>query len=789
MSPSSSYRSRYSLLRLFLLSFLAVTTLSSLALQAQAQGTTQTTTPTSAPGPIATPVLPPPPAANLTGYQNVSYSASSILADGALYIYGGVIKFNDNPLVANIGSNQFLRLDLTKNFSTESPPWTPLPGSLTFTMIDSVPSYDGQQMILAGNRDNNGPLAHIYDLATKNWITTPNLPGMSSMTGYKRGNVGAALDPRSGLVYIYGGFAYLGFSNEISVLNTAKDAANMDWTLSFNQSNVPALYQPFVAYLPTQMKIFVFGGCNNYNMDTGLCGGCLPLSEGYLFDHGEKQATLGIQRTDLLNAPLPRYQSCYAVLKDGRVLLQGGRDPDTFFGDAWILDPANWTWTKLNISGPAAAMTRAGHTCDMGPNGQLLIVGGFTKVNNISSYVMPSMAVIDTVTWTWKSDYTGAPVDSIWTTLPYNDPNEPEPNIPGTLPGTLPGTSSGLSAGAKAGIGAGVATALLLVGLGVFYWRRKKQALSLTTDANNDQLANAKSGTEGACGPGLVLGLDNDQNIHIDGLVARGGRDNGNGSETNEKSSPVSTGPLSAATTLQQQADQYTKGTPKHAKGTVPIDDAALAAALLQAEDDATHTPRNATNYNSSSLNSPIAQHRQPHTQYISASFDQLKDDLMIKPTTQFTYVSGPQSVPDSEALIERSSPGVPVHVIHARQVDQNGLYPPLTPARPHVSPSSVIVGGPVTYPIHSPEAQEDGFYHPGVGPRALSFSAAANEAKAQTLGGSTKAGAGTPDPRSPQLPFRDPQMLRDLDDITRIIEREQAPKSPHTIVPPVSWA
>ncbi|KAF9210670.1 hypothetical protein BGZ59_009121, partial [Podila verticillata] len=172
---------------------------------AQAQGTTQTTTPTSAPGPIATPVLPPPPAANLTGYQNVSYSASSILADGALYIYGGVIKFNDNPLVANIGSNQFLRLDLTKNFSTESPPWTPLPGSLTFTMIDSVPSYDGQQMILAGNRDNNGPLAHIYDLATKNWITTPNLPGMSSMTGYKRGNVGAALDPRSGLVYIYGG--------------------------------------------------------------------------------------------------------------------------------------------------------------------------------------------------------------------------------------------------------------------------------------------------------------------------------------------------------------------------------------------------------------------------------------------------------------------------------------------------------------------------------------------------------------------------------------------------------
>lgn len=401
-------------------------------------------------------------------------------------------------------------------------------------------------------------------------------------------------------------------------------------------------------------------------------------------------------------------------------------------------------------------------------------------MNNVSTYVMPSMAVIDTVTWTWKSDYMGAPVNSIWTTLPYVDPNEPEPKIPGT--------SSGLSAGATARIGAGVAVALLVVGLGVFYWRRKKQALSHTTDANRDQLAKATSETEGVCGPGLVFGSDNDQNIPEGGIGARDGRDNGTGSETNEKLSPVSVGTLSAATTLQQQADQYTKESPKHAKGMVPMDDAALAAALLQAEDDATHKPRNATNYNSSSPNSPIAQYQQPHTQYTSAPFDQFKDDLLIKPTTQLTYVSGPQSVPDSEALIERSSPGVPAHVIHARQVDQNGLYPPLTPARPHVPSSSIIVGGPVTYPVHSLGAQGDGFYHPGVGPRAVSFSAAANEANAQVIGGSTRADAGTPGPRSPQLPYRDPQMLRDLDDIKRMVEREQGPKSPHTIVPPVSW-
>ncbi|KAG0315597.1 hypothetical protein BG000_005130, partial [Podila horticola] len=67
-------------------------------------------------------------------------------------------------------------------------------------MIDAVPSRNGQQLILAGNRDNNGPLAQIYDVASQKWTATPNLPGMSSMANYKRGNVGAALDPRTGLV-------------------------------------------------------------------------------------------------------------------------------------------------------------------------------------------------------------------------------------------------------------------------------------------------------------------------------------------------------------------------------------------------------------------------------------------------------------------------------------------------------------------------------------------------------------------------------------------------------------
>ncbi|KAG0031411.1 hypothetical protein BGZ82_006986 [Podila clonocystis] len=677
-------------------------------------------------------------------------------------------------------------------------------------MVDGVPSRNGKQMILAGNRDNIGPLAHIYDIETKSWTATPNLPGMNSMVDYKRGNVGAALDRVTGLVYIYGGFPYQSFSKELSVLNTANgDASKMTWTLTVNQSLAPPLYEPFVTYLPTIKKTAVFGGCNAYNSLSGLIASCLALDTAFLFYNGEKGTSLMSERADLTGAaPSPRYHACRTVLKDGRLLLQGGRDLNNIFGDAWILDPATWKWTRQTITGPALAMTRAGHACEMGPDGQLLIVGGFTMVGTVDTYVMPSMAVIDTNTWTWKTEYTGASVDKIWTTPEVGPPDvgppdvgppDVGPNNPDETPHVNDVASGGMSSGAKAGVGAGVVVALLAVGLGVFCWRRKK-AVAQTVDANNKDLTKTKSGTEGMYSPGLVLGSRSDQNVTKGRLASAQARHEirTTGSETsNETPSPMSSEPLSAATALplsasstEQQQDQYTKGKPNEFKSTpLEMDDAALAAALLQAEDHASHKPKNNPHYNNSSPTTPTTRYQQPHTQYISGPYyDQGKDDSSIMPT-QITYASGPQSVPDSEALIERSAPGVPAHVIHAHQLDQHGLYPPLTPARPHVASSSVMVGGPVSYPVHSPDPQGlDQGFHPSLGPRSRSFSAAVN-AHAARMGSSTSAGAGVmgmTGPRSPQLPYRDPQMLRDLDDIARIIQMDQEPKSPHTIVPPV---
>ncbi|KAF9897714.1 hypothetical protein BX616_005107 [Lobosporangium transversale] len=313
-------------------------------------------------------------AQNASNYKPISYAASAILSDGSLYLYGGVIKF----AVTNAGTSQFLRIDLTQNFDTTSPPWVTLPGYLTYTMVEATPSMNGEQLILGGNRDIDGPLSYIYDVAHAKWTITPTLPGMSTMTGYKRSNVGMALDRHTGLVYIYGGFNRDVFLRELSVLDTNnKGPSEMKWTLSFNQATIPTLYEPYVLYLPTQRKILVMAGC--VRMDTqGYASACTPLNVGYLVSGGASRETLSLQTQQLSTGPAARYQGCRVVLANGDVFIQGGRDPTTFYGDAWLLNVGNWSWTSITINGPPAAMTRAGHTCQLGPNGQVIIIGGKT---------------------------------------------------------------------------------------------------------------------------------------------------------------------------------------------------------------------------------------------------------------------------------------------------------------------------------------------------------------------------------------------------------------------------
>ncbi|KAG0218692.1 hypothetical protein B0O80DRAFT_447200 [Mortierella sp. GBAus27b] len=453
-------------------------------------------------------------------FRPIAYAGSAILSDACLYLYGGATTV----AATNIGSSQFLRLDLTQTFNTTTAPWTSLPGFLIYTQIDAAPSKDGRQFILGGNRDNFGPLSYIYNIGTQDWTRAPDLPPLQGkMDQYKRTNIGMALDPYTGLVYMVGGYQYFGFSSEVSVMDTSNPnvAVKFPWTFSQNMTQMPGLYDPVALYLPTLKKIAVFAGCNYFNPDTGVVGACARMDDVYLLSGGGSGQPLLIEQKMTNVGPTPRYQLCAVVMKDGNIFIQGGKDMSKVFNEAWILNVGNWTWSPVNINGPASALTRTGHTCQMGPNGQIIVLGG---VDNNSSFVAPYVAVIDSTTWTWTTQYKGAPPDSIWTI--------PSSGGDGSKNGTTGGgtSSEGLSSGAKGGIAAGVVIGVLALALGVFFWRRRQQQQQQQSTGNSGDHAEHK--------PVTSLEKNNTTNLNNGSDANRLVSDTSNGSEQPSRTGP-----------------------------------------------------------------------------------------------------------------------------------------------------------------------------------------------------------------------------------------------------------
>ncbi|KAF9180418.1 hypothetical protein BGZ51_001198 [Haplosporangium sp. Z 767] len=833
-------------------------------------------------------------------FMPIANCASAILADGHLYIYGGAIAFAAD---FNTKSNQFLRVDLTKDFSTLSPNWVSLPGYRSYTIITGVPSRNGEQFIIGGNRDNNGKLAHIYDVKTDQWIPTPDVPGVPDyMAEYKRGNVGMSLDPNTGMIYIYGGFQWASFSRELSVLNSAYDDPHkMNWKLSLNQTMIPPLYSPFVHYLPTLKMTLVFGGCDGYNGATGFTSNCIPLVNGYLIPDLSNTDTVVIQKQSMkltTTGPQPRLQSCTVVMDDGNVFLHGGKDTTRFFSEAYVLNVKTWTWQNIQLKGADnTTLLRAGHACQKGPNGQILVVGGFVSRNGTDVHVMPQMAVIDTKTWTWSTNYKGAPLNNIWTVPPplpdksgtgggngngnNNGTSDGKDNGDG---GTTNEGSGGLSSGAKGGIGAGVAIGIL--GLGLFFWKRKNRTdtdklpsgtapsgapekpwngpsnnsnnnINSNNNGANNDFSMHTAGQGYVSHPGFVRDTENSMyhtavshsTEHLTGTVGAPGTVSPG--STSPFSSPVtlSTLPLysghlndgkmafeDATYVAQPILGQKSTNNLGHFSSPKPglraADDAALAAALLQAEDQVSSRQSPKTNHANQyplqpqqqavyHVQMPSATYVKPQSRFqeaVAVSDAKTKGsnsphstvtslmmeqpgyasslppssrtltphtpviDTTVVPTIPPRPVQGPQSVPEHEARIERSSPGIKTQFVNAWDMDKNGHYTPLTPTRAHGA-NSILIGTPAT---HIPST-------------AASFSAAASSVQhspGENMGSNyinAAGGYGSPQGQQPRYPgaphsttsYRDPQVLKDAENIAKLIEAQAQTesKNPHTIV------
>ncbi|CAO3572750.1 unnamed protein product [Mortierella alpina] len=826
-------------------------------------------------------------------YQPIAYAGSAILADGAFYLYGGVTWFAP-PDGFNKGTDQFLRVNLTKSFSTLSPPWTKLPITAAFTMVDALPSRNGTQFILGGNRGNSGPVARIFDVATNMWSLAPLYPTWRDMIGYKRTNVGMALDRSTGQVYICGGMQDASFSKEIAVLDTSVGPAEMAWQVATNDTAMPGLYEPYVAYMPTIKKTLVFGGCSVMAGD-GTTGRCDAMDHGYLISSpvGGKVEVKPQAFTLGAAGPLPRYTGCKVEMPDGSVFIQGGKDVgDHFYDDAWILSPKTWAWEKVVIKGNLTQMQRAGHACELGPNGQIIVVGGIVGSNPTpETYVLPYMAVIDSKTWTWSTNFKGAPLSEIWTTPPMpakdngngNTGNGGDNGGGGAPSGETPPT--GLSLGAKGGIGAVVVVGVL--GLGLFLFWKRKQRLSNTGASKNEASALEKSHQSGISSssllqvgnnslhdhhpnhdndPGYTAGARSQPGYAVPTTAAHSAEPTSPGPKTSLTSGDLSTIPIHSGCQADGNSPVEHGGSisPRHVpsnpklglltnasfpkpKASTP-DDAALAAALFQAEDEVS-SPRRAprplpghvmTTFSKQDGSQPtgmtyspiVSEMRSPHgtitsSPSLSSSSVSLYSSPATRPspppiparpsgssptTTVVTrtlhtpVVSGtmsyegldssgisqsqrqfqnPQSVPEHEARIERSSPGVKTHQFSARDVDKRGLYPPLTPSRLQGS-TSILIGAPA-----SPITLTGASFSAAVAPMAMEVNHSQSSLESDVPGNSyfgiplsdVPEGSQSSAPQSPV--YRDPQMVKDLSDIQRMIVSQSLAegKSPHAIV------
>jgi len=137
------------------------------------------------------------------------------------------------------------------------------------------------------------------------------------------------------------------------------------------------------------------------------------------------------------------------------------------------------------------------------------------------------------------------------------------------------------------------------------------------------------------------------------------------------------------------------------------------------------------------------------------------------------------------------------VHVISAQDVDADGLFPPLTPTRPYGF-HSILVGpaSPTTTNASSFSAAASSFIAaPGL-PRYFGLglnsrlkgrvkrTGSDNEGGSSGDSGEESEGGGSAGSHhSP--PYRDPQVMKDLDIIAKLIEMQmlEESKSPHAIV------
>ncbi|KAI8596442.1 hypothetical protein EDD21DRAFT_358142 [Dissophora ornata] len=332
-------------------------------------------------------------------YQPVSYSATAVLGS-RLYIYGGLTNISSSTSY----TSQFATLSLTNAFDTDDLPWEFLPGNITTAMAPGAGSRDQRRFIVGGSRNNVGHApAIVFDSSLRTWSQTTDLPGDTTiMQNYHRDSPGMSLDQTNGMLIQFGGMnATNNITNDLTLLDTSKASNAMTWSYSGSLDSVPALYAPILLYIPNNKQTLIMGGCDLMD-STGTPSHCAAFDTLYtLSSDSAVSATPKASRISVNGTvPSARLMPCAVVMSDGNVLMLGGGDPTNALADAWILNTQSWTWFQRNITDfPVDGIM--GHSCQLGPNDQILVIGGHSGVN----FVQTPLSIIKIKNWSWACHY------------------------------------------------------------------------------------------------------------------------------------------------------------------------------------------------------------------------------------------------------------------------------------------------------------------------------------------------------------------------------------------------
>ena len=377
------------------------------------------------------------------------WSHQSALVNGTIYIYGGRTSQQPNQ-ASNTWTNDFVSMDITKNFDIADPPLTGLPQPSGAPAVSNGylwNSYDS--LYLYGGEYSDSPPASpdayslwVYDLKSSSWSEKNNpktSPGNNSDGGnqpVQRAAEGAGISiPELGRGFYFAGhldlfttkgwslyvprvylkslieFTFPGYANSgVKSLQDGSKAGDDGVWRNITQGGIQdsarftSRADSALVYVPgygAQGILLSLGGGNNES-----------FSQMNVIDVYDIATSTWYKQSTSDRYPILRVNPCAvaASAADGsstNIYMYGGQnlipaDNQTQYGDMWILTVPSFTWIEVDTSTQSQPPARVGHTCNM-YNGQMIVIGGYTGKDLGCDN---GFYVFNTSELTWQNTYT-----------------------------------------------------------------------------------------------------------------------------------------------------------------------------------------------------------------------------------------------------------------------------------------------------------------------------------------------------------------------------------------------